>query len=106
AIVAAMRAGAREYLERDATTENFADAFRRFAELNAKARASSGRARILAITNAKGGAGATTVAVNTAVALEQSHGRTVLVDFAQIGHAARQPDRRPSSSARVAPPTP
>src|SRR5947208_15474984 len=70
AIVAAMRAGAREYLERDATTENFADAFRRFTELHAKARASSGRARILAITNAKGGAGATTVAVNTAVALE------------------------------------
>ncbi len=33
AIVAAMRAGAREYLERDATTETFADAFRRFAEM-------------------------------------------------------------------------
>jgi len=96
AIVAAMRAGAREYLERDATTENFADAFRRFAELNAKARASSGRARILAITNAKGGAGATTVAVNTAVALEQSHGRTVLVDFAQLGHAALHLDVRPA----------
>ena len=96
AIVAAMRAGAREYLERDATTENFADAFRRFAELHAKARASSGRARILAITNAKGGAGATTVAVNTAVALEQSHGRTVLVDFAQLGHAALHLDVRPA----------
>ncbi len=96
AIVAAMRAGAREYLERDATTETFADAFRRFAELNAKARASSGRARILAITNAKGGAGATTVAVNTAVALEQSHGRTVLVDFAQLGHAALHLDVRPA----------
>jgi Flp pilus assembly CpaE family ATPase len=96
AIVAAMRAGAREYLERNASSEAFVDAFRRFAELNAKARASSGRARILAITNAKGGAGATTVAVNTAVALEQSHGRTVLVDFAQLGHAALHLNVRPA----------
>jgi pilus assembly protein CpaE len=96
AIVATMRAGAREYLERDAPTEKFTEAFRRFAELNAKARASSGRARILAIANAKGGAGATTVAVNTAVALEQSYGRTVLVDFAQLGHAALHLDVRPA----------
>jgi pilus assembly protein CpaE len=87
-IVAAMRAGAREYLERDAAADSFSDALRRFAASSAKARASSGRARILAVANAKGGAGATTVAVNTAVALEQSHGSTVLVDFALLGHAA------------------
>jgi Flp pilus assembly CpaE family ATPase len=96
AIVAAMRAGAREYLERHCSTESFADALRRFAELTAKARASSGRARILAVTNAKGGAGATTVAVNTAIALEQSHGRTVLVDFALLGHAALHLNVRPA----------
>jgi Flp pilus assembly CpaE family ATPase len=96
AIVAAMRAGAREYLERQSNTEVFADALRRFADLTAKARASSGRARILAVTNAKGGAGATTVAVNTAVALEQSHGRTVLVDFALLGHAALHLNVRPA----------
>ena len=87
-IVSAMRAGAREYLERDAATESFSDALRRFAATGAKARASSGRARIMAVVNAKGGAGATTVAVNTAVALEQSHGKTVLVDVGLLGHTA------------------
>ncbi len=95
-IVAAMRAGAREYLERDAAAESFADALKRFAASSAKARASSWRARILAVTNAKGGAGATTVAVNTAVALENSHGRTVLVDFGLLGHAALHLNVRPA----------
>lgn len=95
-IVAAMRAGAREYLERDAATESFAEALKRFAASSAKARASSWRARILAVTNAKGGAGATTVAVNTAVALENSHGRTVLVDFGLLGHAALHLNVRPA----------
>ncbi len=74
-IVSAMRAGAREYLERDAAAESFSDALRRFAATTAKARASSGRARILAVANAKGGAGATTVAVNTAVALSSRTAR-------------------------------
>ena len=95
-IVAAMRAGAREYLERDAAPESFADALKRFADLTTKARASSTRARILAVTNAKGGAGATTVAVNTAVALQHSHGGTVLVDFALLGHAALHLNARPA----------
>ncbi len=87
-IVAAMRSGAREYLERDATSDSFSEALKRFAATSAKARASSGRARILAVINAKGGAGATTVAVNTAVSLEQSHGKTILVDVGLLGHAA------------------
>lgn len=95
-IVAAMRAGAREYLERDAPSESFADALKRFATASSKARSSSSRARILAVSNAKGGAGATTVSVNTAIALEQSHGRTVLVDLALLGHAALHLDVRPA----------
>jgi pilus assembly protein CpaE len=95
-IVAAMRAGAREYLERNAGMESFVDALKRFAESSAKTRGSSTRARILAVTNAKGGAGATTVAVNTAIALEQAHGRTVLVDFALLGHAALHLNVRPT----------
>ena len=94
-IVAAMRAGAREYLEQDAPTEAFTDALRRFNASTTKARASLGRARILAIANAKGGAGATTVAVNTSIALEQSHGHTVLVDFALLGHGALHLNVRP-----------
>jgi len=97
-IVSAMRSGAREYLERDAGTESFSDALRRFAATSAKARASSGRARILAVVNAKGGAGATTVAVNTGVALEQSHGKTVLVDVGLLGHAALHLNVQPGFS--------
>ena len=95
-IVSAMRAGAREYLERDAMPESFAEALKRFVDSTSKARASSKRTRILAVANAKGGAGATTVAVNTAVALEQSHGRTVLVDFALLGHAALHLNTKPA----------
>jgi pilus assembly protein CpaE len=95
-IVAAMRAGAREYIEREAASEAFSDALRRFAASASKARASAGRARILAVCNAKGGAGSTTVSVNTAVALEQKHGRTVLVDFALLGHAALHLNVRPA----------
>jgi len=87
-IVAAMRSGAREYLERESSTDAFIDALRRFSSSRSKARGATGRARILAVTNSKGGAGATTVSVNTAVSLQQSHGRTVLVDFALLGHAA------------------
>jgi len=94
-IVAAMRAGAREYLERDAAPESFADALKRFTVSSSKSRASSSRARVLSVINAKGGAGATTVAVNTAIALEQSHGPTVLVDFALLGHAALHLNVRP-----------
>src|SRR5215470_6227685 len=87
-IVAAMRAGAREYLEHEASSESFGEAFKRYALASSKVRASSSRASIMAVVNAKGGAGATTVAVNTAIALEQSHGRSVLVDLAVLGHTA------------------
>jgi Flp pilus assembly CpaE family ATPase len=88
AIVAAMRAGAREYLDRDPTVESLSEALARFAAQNARSRAAAPRARIIAVANSKGGAGATTVAVNTAVALEQAHGKTVLVDFGLLGHAS------------------
>jgi pilus assembly protein CpaE len=60
-----------------------------------RAQRSAGKARVFTFLNAKGGVGATTTAVNTAVALEQAHGRVVLVDFAPIGHAALQLNLRP-----------
>ena len=44
---------------------------------------------------AKGGAGCTTAAVNTALALQKSHGDVVLVDFAPIGHASLHLNLRP-----------
>ena len=39
-------------------------------------------------TNAKGGSGATTVAVNLALALQSAHGQAALVDLAPLGHCS------------------
>jgi pilus assembly protein CpaE len=87
-IVAAMRAGAGEFLERSATPEALIEAFTRFTTSRGKNRTSSGRARIFTIMNSKGGSGATTVAVNTAIALQDAQGGVLLVDFAPLGHCA------------------
>src|SRR6266550_430826 len=77
-IVSTMRAGAREYLELHAGSEALVEAFTRFASARGKTRTTSGRARVFTVTNAKGGAGATTVAVNTAIALQESHGGVLM----------------------------
>ena len=95
-IVATMRAGAGEYLERQAPSEAIAEALSRFTASRGKTRTSSGRARVFTVTNAKGGAGATTVAVNTAIALQQTQGNVLLVDFAPLGHAALHLNVRPT----------
>jgi pilus assembly protein CpaE len=95
-IVAAMRAGATEYLERNASSENIAEALSRFSATRSKLRPSSGRARVFLVTNAKGGAGSTTVAVNTAIALQEAHGGVLLVDFAPLGHTALHLNLRPA----------
>jgi len=95
-IVATMRAGASEYLEREATPEVIAEALNRFSAARSRSRAVSGRARIFTVSNAKGGAGATTVAVNTAIALQEARGEVLLVDFAPLGHAALHLNVRPA----------
>jgi pilus assembly protein CpaE len=96
-IVSAMRAGAREYLERNVTAESIADAFSRYASTRNKTRGTSGRARVFVITNAKGGAGATTVAVNTAIALQElQQGNVLLMDMAPLGHASLHLNVRPA----------
>jgi pilus assembly protein CpaE len=89
-IVNAMRAGAREFLDRAVTLEALAEAFTRFSATASRTQRSASRARVFTFLNSKGGVGATTTAVNTAVALQETHGRVVLVDFAPIGHAALQ----------------
>jgi pilus assembly protein CpaE len=94
-IVSAMRAGAREFVERNATSESMVDALTRFAASRGRTRTSSGRARVFVVVNAKGGAGATTIAVNTAVALQELHGGVLLVDFAPLGHDALHLNARP-----------
>jgi len=97
AIVGAMRSGAGEYLDRNSGTEVLLDAFSRYSAARSKTR-STGKARVFTVINAKGGSGATTLAVNTAVALQQQHGQTILVDFSPIGHAALHLNARPTFS--------
>ncbi len=95
-IVAAMRAGAGEFLERNSTSEAWAEALTRFTASRGKSRTSSGRARIFTVVNSKGGSGGTTVAVNTAIALQESQGGVLLVDFAPLGHCSLHLNVRPT----------
>jgi pilus assembly protein CpaE len=94
-IVASMRAGAGEYLDQAASYESLLEALTRFTSSRTRAAGAAGRARVLTFLSAKGGAGCTTAAVNTALALQQTHGDVVLVDFAPIGHASLHLNLRP-----------
>ena len=96
AIVASMRAGAGEYLDDSAGADALLEALTRFSSNRTRTRGGAGKARIFTFLSAKGGAGATTAAVNTALALQQSHGSVVLVDFAPVGHAQLHLNLRPS----------
>src|SRR3989475_125831 len=87
-IVNAMRAGAREFIERPTTTTDLLEAFVRLTAAQRRVRQEGPRGKVFSIVNAKGGSGATTVAVNLALALQSSHGQTALVDLAPLGHAA------------------
>jgi pilus assembly protein CpaE len=88
-IIGAMRSGAREYIERPANSAALLDAFARLDSLRRKSRNTGGaRGKVVAVVNAKGGCGATTVAVNTALALSAPGSPTALIDLAPIGIAA------------------
>lgn len=93
-IVNAMRAGAREFLQRPATTSDMLEAFVRVSSAQRRVRSEGVRGKVFSVINAKGGNGATTVAVNLALAL-QSHGQTALVDVAPLGHAALHMNLKP-----------
>jgi pilus assembly protein CpaE len=87
-IVNAMRAGAREFIERPTTTTDLLEAFVRLTAAQRRVRQEGPRGKVFSVINAKGGSGATTVAVNLALALQSSHGQTALIDLAPLGHAA------------------
>ncbi len=87
-IVASMRAGACEFLDHSAGSDALLEALTRYSSSRTRASGGAGRARVFTFLSAKGGAGCTTAAVNTAVALQQAYGDVVLLDFAPIGHAA------------------
>jgi pilus assembly protein CpaE len=90
-----MRAGAGEYLDHAAGHEPLLDALTRFSSSRTRSLGGAGKARVFTFLSAKGGAGCTTAAVNTALALQQLHGDVVLLDFAPIGHAALHLNLRP-----------
>lgn len=94
-IVGAMRSGAREFLERPTTTTDLLEAFVRFTAAQRKIHQEGTRGKIFTVVNAKGGSGATTVAVNLALALQTAHSSTVLVDMATLGHCALQMNLKP-----------
>jgi pilus assembly protein CpaE len=94
-IVNAMRAGAQEFIERPTTTTDLLEAFVRLTTAQRKAQKDEARGKIFTIVNAKGGSGATTVAVNLALALQAAHGSVALVDIAPLGHAALHMNLKP-----------
>ena len=68
-IVNAMRAGAREFIERPTTTTDLLEAFVRLTTTQRKVQQrEETRGKVFTVVNAKGGSGATTVAVNLALA--------------------------------------
>jgi pilus assembly protein CpaE len=87
-IVEAMRAGAAEFFESPPSTETLLEGFARLPAEPIAEPDDATHGRIITVVNAKGGCGATTVAVNLAVVLQEEHGNTVLVDLAPIGNAA------------------
>jgi len=95
-IVNAMRAGAREFIERPTTTTDLLEAFVRLTTAQRKSRQEGIRGKVFSVVNAKGGNGATTVAVNLALALHSTYGQTALVDVAPLGHAALHMNLKPA----------
>lgn len=84
-IVDSMRAGAGEFFARPPSTDQLLDGFNRLVSSRRKVRSSGTRGRVFVVLNAKGGNGATTVAVNTALAIANSRGSTALLDMAPVG---------------------
>jgi len=95
-IVSAMRAGAREYIERPTTTTDLLEAFVRLTSTRRKPGRETSRGKIITIVNAKGGSGATTVAVNLALALQSIQHSTALVDLAPLGHCGLHLNLKPA----------
>jgi len=101
-IVGAMRAGAREFVERPTTTTDLLEAFIRLTAAQRKVNREGTSGKVFTIVNAKGGSGATTVAVNLALALHAAHGNTALVDLAPLGHTALHMNLKPLFSVNDA----
>ncbi|MGH9508791.1 MAG: response regulator, partial [Terriglobales bacterium] len=80
-IVTAMRAGAKEYLERPTSVAHLLESLARYASAQGMRQDSGTRGKVITVVGAKGGSGATTVAVNLAMALNGVRGHVALVDL-------------------------
>jgi pilus assembly protein CpaE len=80
-VVLAMRAGARDFLARPLATPALRESLLRLLRPNATA------GKIWTVINAKGGSGATTVAVNLAMVLAAADKKVALIDMAIPGNA-------------------
>src|ERR1700691_1945312 len=94
-IVSAMRAGAREFIERPTTTTDLLEAFVRLTAAQRKVNREGTSGKVFTVVNAKGGCGSTTIAVNLALALQSAHGNTALVDLAPLGHTSLHMNLKP-----------
>ncbi|MGH9466191.1 MAG: AAA family ATPase [Terriglobales bacterium] len=96
-IVEAMRAGASEYLEAPLRSGALDEAL---ARCRLRSQTAAPRGQLIAVASARGGAGATTLAVNLALALQTGRPRegaspVLLLDAAPLGHAAHYLNLKP-----------
>jgi pilus assembly protein CpaE len=98
-IIEAVRAGAREFLAQPVSSENLAQSFDRFLTERRRQKQST-VGRIYCVTSAKGGAGATTVAINLATAqAEMASSRVALIDLmSPLGDVAAYLNLKPEYS--------
>jgi pilus assembly protein CpaE len=96
-LIEAVRAGAREFLPKPITPASLTVAFRRFVEEVQQPSRTVADGKIYCVAPAKSGSGATTVAVNLAMALaEAPDTRVVLIDMGRpLGDAAAYLNLRP-----------
>jgi pilus assembly protein CpaE len=98
-LLRAMRAGIREVILPDSTTDALPAAFRRQIDRQSASRAPAKSGRVIAFMPAKGGSGATFLATNLAYALSTSGHRVALIDMnLQFGDVSLfVSDQRPTS---------
>jgi len=94
-IVSAMRAGAREFLDHNASREALIEAFARFSATLSRAQRSSTKARVFTFLNAKGEPAPPPLPSTPPSPCRRHTAVVVLVDFAPIGHTALQLNLRP-----------
>lgn len=103
-IIEAMRAGAREFISKPVTAENLSQALTRFRSERKRRGTEVSRGQIYCVTAAKGGSGATSVAISLVASLAALQDtRVALIDLNQpMGDAAAYLNLKPTYSVQDA----